>query len=815
MGYSLCDRRKRGKCLLLAVLLLGMGHLQAFDSEFTSLSEASCAICHSSADLSPLNLKTLSRDLSEPRILQTWIRIYDRVAAGEMPPTGAVRASDEVVDRALAALKSSLIEANLAARGEDRSALRRLTRLEYAYTLEDLLQIDEAIGQELAATLPAEADSGSFDTLADKQGMSAMHVRSYLSAADRAIDAALHVGPKPVTNRHEIVYTQSAYLNYMHEAKILGGGITMKLDDAVVMFFDTGSTYLMHSDAEGFRVSVPGRYKITIQAYTYQADTPVTLTVYKGVKQGVTASLDELIGSFDLIGDDPRTVEVTTFMRPGELIAPSLAEADYPPVADYTNYFAPENNVKTFKGEGIAVKTMTIEGPIVEQWPPKSTRALLKGVTFSPEGEIELSRAPYEHIVEVVEGFAQKAFRRPVSDKEVESLAELALPALADERPFIEAVRVPLRAILSSPSFLYQTGDGGKLDAYALASRLSYFLWRSMPDEELMSLARRGELASQRVLQKQVERLLSDARSHRFVKDFTGQAYRLYEIKATNPDKGLYPEYDDRLGQAMRFETELFFAELIRANSSLENLIDADFTFLNRRLADHYLVDEVQGQHMRKVDLPPQSPRGGLLGQSAIHKITANGTTTSPIPRGNFVLANLLGQPAPPPPPGVAGLEPDTRGTTTIREQLAAHRSSPICASCHKRIDPPGFAMEAFDPIGGYRQNYRVSGGHKMYGEFAVPMPFKEGREVDASGVTPDGFEFEDFEDYQRIIIEQKMDQVARHFVAQLMSFGTGAKVSFVDREQIENIVDDFAAEGYPVRSMITAVVDSDMFQRR
>ena len=302
---------------------------------------------------------------------------------------------------------------------------------------------------------------------------------------------------------------------------------------------------------------------------------------------------------------------------------------------------------------------------------------------------------------------------------------------------------------------------------------------------------------------------------HRFVKDFAGQAYRLYEIKATNPDKGLYPEYDDRLGQAMRFETELFLAELIKADSSLNNLIDADFTFLNRRLADHYSVDEVQGQHMRKVDLPPQSPRGGLLGQSAIHKITANGTTTSPIPRGNFVLANLLGQPAPPPPPGVAGLEPDTRGTTTIREQLAAHRSSPICASCHKRIDPPGFAMEAFDPIGGYRQNYRVSGGHRMYGEFAVPMPFKEGREVDASGVTPDGFEFRGFEDYQRIIIEQKMDQVARHFVAQLMSFGTGAKVSFVDREQIENIVDDFAGEGYPVRSMITAVVGSDLFRRR
>ena len=214
---------------------------------------------------------------------------------------------------------------------------------------------------------------------------------------------------------------------------------------------------------------------------------------------------------------------------------------------------------------------------------------------------------------------------------------------------------------------------------------------------------------------------------------------------------------------------------------------------------------------MRKVTLPADSPRGGLLTQASIHKITANGTTTSPIPRGNFVLANLSGKPSPPPPANVADLEPDTRGTTTIREQLTAHRQNPTCAGCHRPIDPPGFALESFDPIGGVRTTYRISGG--AFGGF--PLPAKSGPRVDASGVTPTGQAFAGIDEYKRLLLENELDQVARHMASQLMVFGTGTEIDFADRDELERIVARLSDQGYPMRTMIREVVNSDLFRTR
>ena len=878
----LAKRTKRTATLLFTAFIFstsGTSYAEKndFSKDFDRLYNASCISCHSNSDLTPLNLKTLSRNLADGRAFQTWIRIYDRVTRGEMPPRDGPKASDEIVETAMNSLKQALMKKSIASRGEGRTPLRRLTQTEYAYTLADLLDIEEEVALELASTLPAEADSGGFDTLAKNQGISGMHVRSYLSVADKALDHAIQLGPRPKSEKYVISYKDSGYLKAISEGKYQGGGITLMRDDSAVMFFEPGSTYTMHSETEGFKVKVPGRYKVELEAYPYQAWSPVTLTVYRGIKQGVVASMDDLIGSFDLVDKTPRRVAVQTYLKPGQLIAPAPTEVDQPKNLDpdqdgvaenAVNYYAPENNVRTYEGEGIAMKYMSIEGPITESWPPVSTQKLLKGVEFSPncvssstsepteksqptqldmlfanvvgtsnlnkmeqtlsditpaflknddpEGcSLGIRKTEHEHIVEILERFAPLAFRRPVSESEIQNLANLATPVLANERPLLEALRVPLRSILSSPSFLYQAGESGDLDDHSLASRLSYFLWRSMPDDELLDLAEEGILKEKQVLNEQVKRMLKDSKSQRFIKDFVGQAYRLKELKATSPDKGLYPEYDDRLGQAMQMETELFLAELVSENLSLENLIDSDFTFLNRRLADHYQIDEVKGQYMRKVTLPPDSPRGGLLSQAAIHKITANGTTSSPVPRGNFVLTNLLGQPAPPPPPGVAGLEPDTRGTTTVREQLSAHRSMPVCASCHTRIDPPGFALEEFDPVGGHRTNYRVHGGFAMYDGFSVPMPFKEGLVVDASGITPEGTTFSGYQDYLEILKSDYLEQVARHFTSQLIAFGTGAEVSFSDRAVVEEIIQTHSDAGYPVQSLIASVVDSSIFRKR
>ena len=790
---------------------------QSFEAEVTPLVETSCLSCHGDRTVTPLNLNRLGFDLTDRETFQTWARIVERVEQGEMPPPAMPRPDAAVVERALGAVKSALVDANLVARAGQRTPLRRLTRLEYQYTIQDLLGIDPALALEFSQLLPAEADSGGFDTVAVHQGFSALHVRSYLDVADRALDAAIRVGSPPPVESFEVQYAESESMYRNSVGQQAGAGVVLQLDDAYATFSPGASTFccILHSESQGFDVPYPGRYRVAVTAYPYQAKTPVILTLYRGWMVGQAASLDELLGSFDLVGDVPRTVEITPFLRPGDLVSPSLADADSPPGDNPGRYGRPGRNVRDYKGEGVAMQALTIEGPLFDAWPPESTRQLLTGVEFDDADAIHLTKDPYDHMVDIVAAVAPRAFRRPLEAGELEFYTSLAEPLLVEGRPFLDAVRVPLRAILSARAFLFQAGAPGQLDNFALASRLSYFLWRSMPDAELLEVARAGQLSDATVLRQQVDRMLDDAKSARFVEDFAGQAFRLYELRATAPDRGLYPEYSDRLGQAMERETELFLAELIAEDRGVEHLISADFTFVNRSLAEHYDLRGVEGQHMRKVTLPADSPRGGLLTQASVLKITANGTTTSPVPRGNFVLANLLGQPAPPPPGNVAGLEPDTRGTTTIREQLEAHRSSPVCASCHRAIDPPGFALESFNPIGGFRMTYRVSNGEIEVDGRMKPAPYTEGPAVDPSGVTSAGDAFAGIEEYKRLLLEHEVEQVARHLTSQLLVYATGAEIEFADRDEVERIVTELSDSGYPVRTMIYQVVQSDLFRSR
>lgn len=797
--------------LVCTMFVVGQASADSFEAEVKPMLEESCLLCHGEGTVTPLNMQELSYDLGDAEVYRTWQHIYNRIERGQMPPMEVSDTVQSLIDNALTALKPALVDANIASRGGSRAELRRLTQLEYAYSLQDLLHLDAETATALASELPAAADTGGFNTVAKNQDISALHVRGYLRAADRALDAAIQLGPRPESERFEIEYRKSGYLYTLSTQEVFGLGVTKLLDDGVATFFDAVSTYAFYTESEGYNVPSPGRYRVTLDAYPYQADSPVILTLYSGKKQGIVASLDNLIGSFDLVEPEGRVVEVTTYLEPGMLVGPSLADVDLrgenPGI-----YYLPENFVTDYRGEGIAMKSMVIEGPLNDVWPPASTRELLTGIDFDESGQIELSKPAMDHINEIVETFAQRAFRRPLAEGEAKLYADMAIPLLEDGRPFLEALRVPLRTVLNSPSFLYQDGASGVLDDYSLASRLSYFLWRSMPDDTLLAVAEVGRLSEPAELARQVERMLDDPKSKRFIKDFVGQAYRLYEINSTSPDRGLYPEFNDLLGQAMVAESELFYEELIRENLSLTNLVRADFTFLNRRLAEHYRVPGIEGQQMRKVMLPEGSVRGGLLSQSSIHKITANGTTTSPIPRGNFVLANLLGRPAPPPPPNVGGVEPDTRGTTTIREQLAAHRDSTICAGCHKTIDPPGFALESFDPIGGFRDQYRAVGD---FSEILQYAPYQLGLPVDASGITSDGASFRGFADYQQVLLDNEMDAISYNLADQLITFSTGAQVEFSDRDAVNEILSLTKDQNYPLRTMIHEVVASDLFRTR
>ena len=797
-----------------STVFLSIAPVSAFEQEFKPIFDTSCIACHSNQLMSPLDLKTLGYDLADARTYRQWERVYDRLIRGDMPPAPMPKLESKVLQPVLDAMKVALTDASNAMRGPQRAPLRRLTRLEYQYTIADLLDIDPDQVSDLIASLPVEADSGRFDTVAATQGISALHVSSYLDAADKALDVALQIGPRPESIKTKIEYAKSPYIKHMSDAKILGGGITLMLPDAAATFFDTVSTYIFHTGTEGVSVPAPGRYRVQVEAYPYQPVSTVTLTLFKGTAgTAASAALTDLIGVFDLADDEPRLVEVTTYLRPGDVVTPSVADVR-PPSGPYVNYYLPERNVRDYRGEGIAMRSLELEGPLLDEWPPRSVARLLGGIEVD-NGEIQLTKSPLEHIQDVISDFAPRAFRRPLHEGETEAFVALAKPILDSGRPFLDGLRVSLRAILTSPSFLFHTGSGDLLDDHGVASRLSYFLWRSMPDDELLEAAASDRLTEVAEIRRQIDRMLADPKAERFVADFTGQAFRLYEINTTTPDAGLYPEYDERLGQAMVAETQLFLAELIKDDLGVRNLIDADFTYLNRRLAEHYKIRDVEGQFMRKVELPADSVRGGLLTHASIHKITANGTTTSPVPRGNFVLANILGQPAPPPPPNIAGLEPDTRGTTTIREQLDAHRSNPICASCHVTIDPPGLAMESFDPIGGFRSRYRAEGEKVLFEGEYYPGPYKIGLPVDASGTTPEGVNFAGFEEYQRILVDTKLKQIARHVISQMIVLATGAEVEFADRDDVEQIVSASEANDFGLRSMIYEVATSELFKRR
>jgi hypothetical protein len=333
-----------------------------------------------------------------------------------------------------------------------------------------------------------------------------------------------------------------------------------------------------------------------------------------------------------------------------------------------------------------------------------------------------------------------------------------------------------------------------------------------MPDEELFQLAAANRLHEPDVLREQVERLLRNPKAKAFSTNFTGQWLSLRAIDATLPDGTLYPEYDDILKTSMLKETSMFFDEVLKNDLPLTHFVSSDFSFLNARLAKHYGIPGIEGMEMRKVTLPSGSHRGGVLTMGSVLKVTANGTTTSPIIRGSWVLERILGTPPPKPPLDVEAIEPDIRGATTIREQLAKHRNVESCASCHRKIDPPGFALESFDVIGGWREYYRATGEPREVNGRRVR--FWNGPAVDPADALPDGRSFRDIDEYKKLILEDK-DQLARNLAEKLLAYGTGAVPNYADKPQIETIVNRLRDKNYGFKALIHEIVQSPLFQSK
>jgi hypothetical protein len=396
----------------------------------------------------------------------------------------------------------------------------------------------------------------------------------------------------------------------------------------------------------------------------------------------------------------------------------------------------------------------------------------------------------------------------------------LAEKALSSGASFLESLKLGLRAVLTAPQLLFfDEAPGPQLTDYALASRLSYFLWSTSPDDSLMKLAAAGTLQQSQILREEVKRMLADARSKAFVQNFTGQWLDLRSIDATSPDTALYPEFDEMLKLAMVGESEAFFSELLKQDLPLTNFIQSDFLMLNRRIAEHYGVgaDTAKSEEFVRVKLPPESSRGGLLTQASILKVTANGTVSSPVLRGAWVMKRLLGLPPAPPPPGIAGVEPDTRGASTIREILDKHRDNDSCAGCHSKMDPPGFALESFDVIGGWRERYRS----KEKGERPTAKvenrgvwQYKVALPVDASGQLADGRSFKDIREFKQHLLAQPAD-VYRCVTEKLLTYATGAAPSYADSKAVAQLTAKTQAQSGGLKTLVTELVLSDTFRSK
>lgn len=777
---------------------------QTLENSTVPLIRESCMACHDDNTSTSLNLQSVTFDLQSSENFRRWEKIYSRIANGEMPPPSEPRPDKQRLQTALDSLYSHLLSANLQKqRLHGRVPVRRLTRTEYNHTIRDLLKVQG----EFSSLLPEETQAGSFDNVGSEQHFSAMHLESYLSAADVAMDAAIRLHKNPF-RQHKYDLLNSEFLNSFHEKDIqVGGNISRRLDDGVVIFRDVD--YLLRSDLHGFRVrsNGSGLYKISIKAESFQSAAPVAM---KLVVKDISGQ-SELIQAYDLIPGQQYSLNANVYLQRSKVFYVSMAEERSPASILADIYDA--GGAASYKGAGVLVKAIEVEGPIESDWPPPSTTSLLTDTLCRAADDraytIQYSKDPLLDVQGAVAKFAPRAFRRPLFDGELAAFTDLAKPGIAAHKDFEEVIRLPLRAILTSPQFLFLSGKSGRLNDYDLASRLSYFLWKTLPDEQLLQLASRSELSRPELLKQQIDRMLLDDRSQRFVVDFIGQWLGLSEINATTPDERLYPEYDEILHWSVARETQAFFSHVVAHDLPIGNLIDSDFVFVNRRLAEHYAIEGVTGQTLRKVELPVGSVRGGLLTQASVLKVTANGLVTSPVNRGAFVLTDLLGTPPPPPPSNVGSIEPDTSGATTIRETLQRHRSVESCAACHKLIDPPGFALECFDPIGGYRTHYR-----KRYDDFLNFVKYEAGPEVETHSTTAAGSPLNGLPDLKKSLLQQQQ-QIARHLVSQLVVYATGGEIEFADRSEIEAIVERTAAAGFPVKTLIHEIVLSKLFLNR
>ena len=825
---------KRQILCWIAVVWLGTGHLQiSAQSESSSPppSPASpyrevvnryCVTCHNE------NLRTADLLLDQADVEnvsldpEVWNKVAEKLRAGAMPPAGMPRPDQATYDSFAAYLEMELDRAAEAKPNPGRPLIHRLNRAEYSNAIRDLLAVDF----DAESYLPPDHSGDGFDNVAAVLSVSPVLMERYMSAARKIARIAIGDDSTPVTIEAYYVSESLAQDSRLSDDLPFSsrGGIAIRhhfpLDGEYVLRIQLkrdrtnfirgllGEPHQLDVFLDGVRLerfSVGGeRHGATGLLHTrtgnvYLGDPEQTAYEMSGAEEGLQVRFAAKAGT--------RLVGVTFLKK--TLETEGLLEVGPRPM---------EPDVDEYKGGDPAVAAVTITGPykakgvgdtasrrkIFECYPSGNaeTGNPIQSVALVPGNENDHDEESCAE--KILSTLARRAYRRPVTDADVQSLLDLYRTG-RNEGGFEAGIKLALQRILAGPEFLFRVERDPEnvppdtaypVSDLDLASRLSFFLWSSIPDDQLLDLAEAGRLKDPAVLEQQVRRMLADYRSSALVDNFAGQWLYLRNLRSWRPSVREFPDFDGELRQALQQETELFFKSMLREDRSVLELLSADYTFLNERLARHYGIPDVYGSSFRRVTLRDENRRG-LLGQGSILTVTSRVNRTSPVLRGKWVLANLLGTPPLPPPPDIPPLneKKEEVGGLTMRQRMQAHQSNPVCASCHAGMDPIGFALENFDAVG----KWRTSEG---------------GAPIDASGTLPDGTQFEGPAGLRKVLLSRPQ-QFVQTATEKLFTYALGRELEYYDAPTVRKILREAAPGGYRWSSLILGIIKSTPFQMR
>ena len=743
----------------------GAAGTASYEKDIQPLIQKYCVDCHGpTRPKADLNLSLFTNEAAVRAARPTWERVLHALQKREMPPEKKPQPTELEHDQIASWIQSELFTVDCENPDPGRVTIRRLNRTEYNNTIRDLVGVDF----QPADDFPADDAGYGFDNIGDALSLPPVLLEKYLLAAQRILDSA--------------IVTEDPSVSQVRRFK--GDSLTPDAEAAGETM--SGNWLQLGREGEAF-IEVPvlaeGGYKLRVKAYAQQAGPEL-------------ARLSLRLNGSDILKTEVKAArqrEAETFEAEVKLKARSNRLA----VAYLNNYVNQNDPDPNNRDRNLFVAYIELEGPFNagKFAYPETHRRIF------PLEEMPADKRGYAR--DILRKFASKAFRRPATDGELDRLMKFVDMAAADGDSFEKSVQLALQATLVSPHFLFRgelqpEPDNPKyvhpVNEFALASRLSYFLWSSLPDDELFALAQRGALRAN--LAAQVKRMLQDPKSAALVKNFAGQWLELRNLNLVTPDAWEFPEFDKELRAAMLRETELFFEHIMRENRSVLEFLDADYTFANARLARHYGLPEVKGDEFQRVSLRG-TERGGLLTQASILTITSNPTRTSPVKRGKWVLENILGAPPPPPPPDVPLLDEEKKALTgTLRQRMEQHRENPNCAGCHARMDPIGFSFENFNAIGGFR---------KVDGTSAI----------DPSGKLVSGETFSNPAALKAILRESKRPEFLHCLTEKMLTYALGRGVEYYDVCAIDKAIEGMEKSNYSFQSLVVEIVNSAPFQKR